>query len=78
MSMEAVKKNSAVLENIASNYPKESGEYKALRISALAYGFAILKHEREFEAYLKRIATPLTKAEERRLKDILERERGQS
>ncbi|HTV62958.1 MAG TPA: hypothetical protein VMH30_10375 [Verrucomicrobiae bacterium] len=74
--METVENNSAFLEKIANNYSKDSGEYKALRISALAYGFAIVKHEREFEAYLKRIVTPPTKSEKRRLKEILER--GQS
>lgn len=71
--MEKIEKNSAFLEKIARNYPKNSSERKALRISAFAYGFAILKHETEFEAYLKRIERPPTKAEEKRLKEI---ERG--
>jgi hypothetical protein len=68
--METIEKNSAFLEKIANNYSKESGEYKALRISALAYGFATMKHKVEFEAYLKRMAMPLTEAEEKFLKEI--------
>jgi len=68
--METVENNSSFLEKIANNYSKDSGEYKALRISALAYGFAIMKHERQFKAYLKQIETPLTPAEEKYLKEI--------
>lgn len=70
MFMETVEKNSAFLEKIANIYSKNSSEYRALKISALAYGFAIMKHEREFKAYLKHIETPLTQAEEEYIKKI--------
>jgi hypothetical protein len=68
--MKTVEKNSAFLEKIANNFSKNSGEYKALKISALAYGFAIMKYEHEFKTYLKRLETPLTQAEEEYIKEI--------
>ena len=68
--------NSFLLERIASNYDKQSNEYKAIKMSALAYGFSILKHEKEFEAYMDHINKPLTVREEEYLKKISQKEKN--
>jgi len=57
---EKIRANSKILERIAGTFPVGSPEYKALKDSALAFGYAVLTHSEEFEAYVSGLHKPLT------------------
>lgn len=63
-----IRQNSKVLETISKDYPKNSPEREALRISAFAFGYVMLHHQKEFDGYVKTIHKPLTKVELARLR----------
>ena len=62
-----IRANSKVLEKIAMAYKAKSPEHQALKISAFAFAYVILHHEKDFDQYIQHLHRPLTKRERLKL-----------
>ncbi len=56
---EKIRKNSRVLERIAASFARNSEEYEALRLSALAFAYVSLHCDAEFNRYVDELHQPL-------------------
>lgn len=65
-----LEEESAILERIAKEYPRESNEYLALRRAAEALSFALMRQFDNFVAFLEQMKQPLNREEELFLKRL--------
>ena len=56
-----IRENSKLLEKIAMGYPTKSIEHQALKMSAFAFGYVMLHHEKDFDKYVQHLHKPLNK-----------------
>ena len=76
MGCERIRKNSEIVEGLAKTFPVNSPEYQALKNSALAFSYVILKHEQEFDEYVRNLWKPLTAEESEALDRLMSDEGG--
>jgi hypothetical protein len=65
-----IRENSGLLEKIATAYPEKSPELQALKMSALAFSYVVLHHEKEFDKFVQNLHKPLTKRDRLRLEKL--------
>ena len=70
MNNDQIEQNAEILKRIADNFPVNSEEYKALRISALAFSYVALKCEKQFDEFIDNLWKPLTPSETAKLEKI--------